>query len=81
MKRKDAKKWNREVSGNVAALKRVRNWLGKEITGQDSDWETKKSAHQAFKFLELAEYEMLNMQWWKDSKERQLYLKAENTVA
>ena len=28
----------------------------------------------------MAQYEMWNMQWWKDQKERGLYLKAEEKV-
>ena len=28
----------------------------------------------------MAEYEMWNMQWWKNSQERALYVKAEDKV-
>lgn len=80
MKSKTAKQWNSNVESNIRKLKPVKDWLGQWIENKDTDWESQKSAHQALRLLEMAEYEMWNMQWWRDAKERKLYLKAEDNV-
>jgi hypothetical protein len=81
MKPSPSKEWNREVDEHVAALAGVKNWLDKMTGHPDNDWAAKKSAHQALKFLELAEYEMWNMQCWESQQEYKLYIKGEDTVA
>ena len=80
MKSAAAKNWNDRVKNNVKKLGPVRTWLQGLIDDSNMDWESRKSAHHALKFLELAEYEMLNMQWWQDKSEQQLYFKAEDKV-
>ena len=72
--------WNRDVESNIRKLRPVKQWLNRFIAHKQTDWESQKSAHQALKLLEMAEYEMWNMQWWQDRNERGLYLKAEKTV-
>jgi len=42
-------------------------------------WASQKSAHQALKLLEMAEYEMWNM-GWMSKKEQALYMKTVKTV-
>ncbi len=79
MKPSDKKKeWNKRINDEVKKLKDVKSWLKKHSKDKTNDWGTKKSAHQALKFLELAEYEMWNMQWWENSKQVDLHVKAEN---
>ena len=80
MKAKTKKEWNLKVEGNIRKLKPVKDWLGLWIDNKDTDWESQRSAHQALRLLEMAEYEILNMQWWRNAKERKLYLKAEDNV-
>jgi hypothetical protein len=56
-------------------------WLTQFFDNPKTDWGTQKSAHQAVKFLELAQYEMWNMQWWDNSRQVKLHEEAEkNTV-
>ena len=74
------KEWNAEVKESVDTLKTAKNWLKRMINHQQNDWESQKSAHHALKFLELAEYEMWNMQWWHNKGEQRLYHEAEDTI-
>jgi hypothetical protein len=57
------------------------HWLDNYIDDAGTDWETKKSAHQARKFLELAQYEMWNMQWWENKRQVDLHREAHDTIA
>ena len=57
----------------------LKEWL-EGIANTETDWETQKSAHQAMKFLELAEYEMWNMQWWENSRQVNLHEHAEKVT-
>ena len=81
MKSKTDKQWNPNVESNIRKLKPVKDWLERWIENKGTDWESQKSAHQALKLLEMAEYEMWNMQWWRNAKERKLYLQAEDNVS
>ena len=76
-----AKQWNQQVDRAISRLTTTKSWLKQFSNDSGTDWESQKSAHQALKFLELAEYEMLNMQYWWRAKEQSLYLDAEKTVA
>ncbi len=78
---KKAKQWNQQVDRAISRLTNTKSWLARFSVDPDTDWESQKSAHQALKFLELAEYEMLNMQYWWRAKEQKLYHVAEETVA
>jgi hypothetical protein len=80
MKNYPKKKWNDQVEGKVNSLNSAKTWLSRMINDPYNDWDTQKSAHQALKFLELAEYEMWNMQWWENKKQHELQEKAENTI-
>jgi hypothetical protein len=51
------------------------------VNDNNLDWESQKSAHQALKFIELAEYEMWNMQYWTSEKQKQLYNEAETIIS
>lgn len=79
MKSKTDKQWNSEVESQIKKLLPVRKWLQHCVNTASMDWESQKSAHQALKLLEMAEYEMWNMQWMS-RKEQKLYLKAEKSV-
>ncbi len=61
------KRWKQSVSRTADKLEPVKSWLRQWIYDTDTDWYTQKAAHQALKFLELAEYEMWNMQYWDNS--------------
>ena len=74
--RKSHKQWNDEVKAKVRALDPIKKWLEKNAD-TETDWGTQKSAHQAMKFLELAQYEMWNMQWWENAQQVKLHEKAE----
>ena len=80
MKSRIDQKWNHDLATHIKSLAPVRKWLKKWIDDMDTDWESQKSAHQALKLLEMTEFEMWNMQWWKNKKEQSLYLKAEKKV-
>lgn len=80
MKAKIDKRWNKDVKRRIDDLEPVKDWLRGCVADNDTDWESRKSAHQALKLIEMAQYEMWNMQWWKDQKERALYLIAEDRV-
>ena len=80
MKAKINRKWNRDVERQIKNFAPAKKWLARWINDKDTDWESQKSAHQALKLLEMVEFEIWNMQWWKSPKERALYLKAENNV-
>ena len=80
MKSKIDQHWNPNVENNVQKLKPVKDWLERWINNKDTDWESQKSAHQALKLLEMAEYEMWNMQYWTTRKQRDLYNEAEDTI-
>jgi hypothetical protein len=74
--RKSRKDWNDKVKAKAQSLDPLKIWL-KGIIDTKSDWGTQKSAHQAMKFLELAQYEMWNMQWWGNSRQVKLHEDAE----
>ena len=80
MKGKTDRQWNKDVALQIKNLATVKQWLNRWIENKNTDWESQKSAHQALRLLDMAEYEMWNMQWWKNPKERVLYLKAEDQV-
>lgn len=80
MRRNPNRQWNRSVAQTVKKLEPVKKWLRTWMKDSDTDWESQKSAHQALKFLEMAEYEMWNMQYWTTPKQRRLYNQAEDTV-
>ena len=80
MKTKSDKNWNRNVESNIRKLGPVKAWLARCIENKSTDWESQKSAHQALKLIEMAGFEMLNMQWFRNPKEQKLYLKAEKEV-
>lgn len=79
MKSKSDKQWNRNVASNIRKLKPVKDWLEQWIDNKGTDWASQKSAHQALKLLEMAEYEMWNM-GWMSKKEQALYMKTVKTV-
>jgi hypothetical protein len=72
--------WNQSVSDHVLALEPIKDWLRRWMRDDDVDWGTQKSAHQALRFLELAEYEMWNMQYWENTKQAALHEDAEKTI-
>lgn len=72
---KNRKHWNDKVKTNVEILDPIKKWLD-TISKSKTDWETQKSAHQAIHFLELAQYEMWNMQWWENSQQVKLHKEA-----
>ena len=76
---KNRKQWNDEVRAKATALNPIIKWL-EGITSAGTDWGTQKSAHQAMRFLELAQYEMWNMQYWQDSGQARLHEGAEKTT-
>jgi hypothetical protein len=80
MKSKADRRWNQDVERNIQKLGPVKRWLAQWIENKSTDWESQKSAHQAIKLIEMAEFEMWNMQWWKNAKEQKLYFKAETEV-
>jgi hypothetical protein len=73
--------WNEEVKEHVNGLQDLKRWLRSIINDKDTDWDSQKSAHQALKFLELAEYEMWNMEYFGSEGERGRYHEGEGTVA
>jgi hypothetical protein len=77
---RDAKVWNTEVAEKIDGLEESRKWLRRMVNDNDLDWESQKSAHQALKFIELAEFEMWNMQYWTTDKQKKLYNEGEDTV-
>lgn len=81
MKSKANKNWNASVAQKVRALAPVKNWLAGQINDKTTDWGSQKSAHQALKLLEMAEYEMWNMQWWANKQQVQLDQDARDTIA
>ena len=81
MNRKSVKNWNQDVTRNIRQLKPVMTWLGNQIGGKRTDWTSQKSAHQALRLLDMAEYEMWNMQYFENTRERRLYNEEEDTVA
>jgi len=48
---------------------------------KDFDWASQKSAHQAMRYIELAMYEMWNLQYWKNKKQRDLWKKSVEDIA
>jgi hypothetical protein len=80
MKAKTDRQWNKDVAMQIKNLATVKQWLNRWIENKNTDWESQKSAHQALRLLDMAEYEMWNMQWWKNPNERVLYLNAEDQV-
>lgn len=81
MSPRQAKKWNGDVKKSIKGLDPTKKWLKKWIDNAYTDWESQKSAHQALRLLEMAQYEMWNMQYWQNSKEQKLYSAAETLVA
>lgn len=77
---KSRKQWNEEVRAKAVALDPIKEWL-EGITRTDTDWGTQKSAHQAMRFLELAQYEIWNMQYWESSRQVRLHEDAEKATA
>jgi hypothetical protein len=73
---KSRKKWNTEVKTKTNSLNPIKTWL-EEISKTKTDWGTQKSAHQALRFLELAQYEMWNMQWWDNAQQVKFHTGAE----
>jgi hypothetical protein len=69
-KKSNDKEWNNKVKMKVATLNKAKSWLEKMMVSQYNDWGSQKSAHQALKFLELAEYEMWNLQWFNEKEIR-----------
>jgi hypothetical protein len=65
---KSRRQWNDDVKTEARALDPLKKWL-KKITDTETEWGTQKSAHQAMRFLELAQYEMWNMQYWENSRQ------------
>jgi len=80
MKSKADRRWNRDVERNIQKLGAVKRWLVRWIENKSTDWESQKSAHQAMMLIEMAEFEMWNMQWWRNGKEQKLYFKAETEL-
>lgn len=80
MQSKADQRWNKDVAKQIKSLAPVKQWLSRWIENKGTDWESQRSAHQALRLLDMAEYEMLNMQWFKDKKEQGLYRKAEDKV-
>ena len=74
--RKSRRQWNDEVKAKARVLDPIKKWLDK-IAKTETDWGTQKSAHQAMRFLELAQYEMWNMQYWGNSRQVTLHEHAE----
>ena len=81
MKSNEKKEFNRKVKKNVETLGKAKKWLKEMMFDKENDWASQKSAHQALRFIELAEYEMWNLQWWENRKQRELYLEAEKEIA
>lgn len=73
---KSRKQWNDKVKTKAKLLDPLKKWL-KGIADTENDWGTQKSAHQAMRFLELAQYEMWNMQWWENARQVQVHEDAE----
>jgi len=73
---KSREQWNDKVKAKVEVLDPLKEWLN-DIVKSETDWGTQKSAHQAMRFLELAQYEMWNMQYWKNSRQVKLHEDAE----
>jgi hypothetical protein len=80
MQSKLDQRWNEDVAKQIKNLVPIKQWLNRWIEDKATDWESQKSAHQALKLLDMAEYEMWNMQWFKDKREQRLYHKAEDKV-
>jgi hypothetical protein len=80
MKGKTDRQWNKDVALQIKSLETVKEWLNRWMENKNTDWESQKSAHQALRLLDMAEYEMWNMQWFKDKREQSLYHKAEDKV-
>jgi hypothetical protein len=60
--------WNNQVKKKVYTLKTAQSWLRRMKDSPNNDWESQKSAHQALRFLQLAEYEMWTMQWFNEKE-------------
>lgn len=80
MKSKIDQQWNMDVAKQIKSLAPVKQWLSRWIENKATDWESQKSAHQAIRLLDMAEYEMWNMQWFRNKQEQNLYRKAEEKV-
>ena len=73
--------WNQKVTKTVDKLIPVKEWLATLIEDDTLDWGSQKAAHQALKFLELAEYEMWHLQYWENETQKRLHEKAHIDVA
>lgn len=80
MNSKINKNWNTNVARKVKALAPVKIWLTSLINDKTTDWGSQKSAHQALRLLEMAEYEMWNMQWWENKQQVRLDQEARDTI-
>ena len=80
MQPKTDQHWNKDVAKQIRNLAPVKQWLNRWIENKATDWESQKSAHQALRLLDMAEYEIWNMQWFKNKNEQSLYHKAEDKV-
>jgi hypothetical protein len=69
----------RRGKSQARALDPLKKWL-KKIMDTKTDWGTQKSAHQAMRFLDLAQYEMWNMQYWENSRQINLHEHAEKVT-
>ena len=80
MQSKIDQRWNKDVAKQIKSLAPVKQWLNRWIENKETDWESQKSSHQALRLLDMAEYEMWNMQWFRNKQEQALYRKAEEKV-
>ncbi len=80
MKAKIDRRWNKNIQRLINGLEPVKKWLEAHVNDNRTDWESQKSAHQALKLIEMAQYEMWNMQWWESQREKTLYHDAETKV-
>lgn len=77
------KEWNDEVESKINKIDAVVPWLKNIVEDDDKyfEWDSQKSAHQAMKYLELAMFEMWNLQYWQNKKQRDMWKKSTEDIA
>lgn len=66
--------WDKEVEDKIKIIESVLPWLRKIETDPDRyfEWDSQKSAHHALRFIDLAIWEMWNLQYYKNKKQQKL---------
>ncbi len=80
---KERQSWNKKVERQIKTIESVLPWLEKieRDPDKDFDWHSQKSAHQAARFIELAAWEMWNLQYWSNKRQRRLWQKSTEDTA